>query len=180
MGTKRKLSAEEYKQLLSEVERFLTNAALITEKIQAAIENHDAQMEQLYIQRKELFDSATGFLAAWIKHVHLNSGSPWDFYRSFLLIAEDEHIKKQYQLLNNPIAFGETASNSIVDNPYLLQQTDEVDNKAEIDDKILHHNLTRTELHEILSNLTLKELTELITLAQHLNSGDIWENKYDL
>lgn len=179
MGTKRKLTAEEYKKLLIEVEQFLTRAAEITEKIQGAIEQHAPEMEKLYAQRKQLFDSASGLLAAWIKHVHLNSGSPWEFYRNFLLIAEDEHLKKQYQLLNNPQAMG-SDTQSIVDNPYLLQQTDEVDNKSEIDDKINHHALSRNELHEILANLSLRELTQLIELAQHLNSGNIWDSKYDL
>ena len=175
-----KMTVEEYRERLAQVEAFLTETIALTEKIQSAIETHDPDVDELYIQRKTLFDSASGFLSAWIRHVHLNAADPWSFYREFLSVAEDEHVNKQYQLLNNPDATHSDKPLSIADNAFLLQAHDEADNKAHIHELINKHGLTRSELHEILSNLSLKEITELLNHSRDLSGGNIWERKYDL
>lgn len=175
-----KMTVEVYRERLAQVEEFLTETIGITEKIQSAIETHSPNVDELYIQRKTLFDNASGFLLAWIKYVHLNAADPWSFYREFLSIAEDEHVRKQYQLLNNPSPAHSDNSLNIANNTFLLQGLDEVDDKEHIHELINKHGLTHSELHEIMSNLSLKEITELLNHARDVSAGNIWEKKYDL
>jgi hypothetical protein len=180
MTKQRKMTVEEYRKNLAQVEEFLVETIEITEKIQSAIETHSPVIEELYIQRKNLFDSASGFLSAWIRHVHLNAADSWNLYREFLSEAEDEHVKKQYQMLNNPSRTDSDSPLSIADNTFLIQGHDEVDDKEHIHELINKHGLTRSELHEIMSNLSLKEITELLNHSRDVSAGNIWEKKYDL
>lgn len=175
-----KMTVEEYREHLAQVEEFLVETIEITEKIQSAIETHSPELEEIYIQRKTLFDSASGFLSAWIKHVHLNAADSWSLYREFLSEAEDEHVNKQYQLLNNPSLTNSDAPLSIAENTFIIQGHDEVDDKEHIHELINKHGLTRSELHEIMSNLSLKEITELLNHSRDVSAGNIWEKKYDL
>lgn len=180
MKKQKKMTVEEYRQRLAQVEGFLTKTIELTENIQSAIEAQSPDLEELYIQRKTLFDSASGFLSAWIRHVHLNSSDSWHFYREFLHAAEDEHVKKQNELLHNPNPTNSDNPLSTAKGAFLIQEFDEVGDKDHIDDLIDKHALTSSELHEILSNLSLKEITELLNLSRDLSGGNIWERKYDL
>jgi len=175
-----KMTVEEYRERLAQVEEFLTETIGITEKIQSAIETHAPDVDELYIQRKTLFDNANGFLSAWIRHVHLNAADSWSLYREFLSAAEDEHVKKQYQMLNNPNPTNSDNPLSIADNTFLIQGHDEADDKEHIHELINKHGLTRSELHEIMSNLSLKEITELLNHSRDVSAGNIWDKKYDL
>jgi len=175
-----KMTAEEYRERLAEVEEFLIETIELTEKIQSALESGAFDIEELYSKRKALFDSSSGFLSAWIRHVHLNASDSWGLYRQFLRVAEDEHVKKQHQALNDPNPTSLDNPLSIADGAFLIQEDNEMKDKKRIDDLIDKHALSNSELHEIMSNLSLKEITSLLNLSKDLSTGNIWERKYDL
>ena len=83
-------------------------------------------------------------------------------------------------MLNNPSLTNTDAPLSIAENTFLVQGHDEVDNKDYIHELIKKHGLTRSELYEIMSNLSLKEITELLNHSRDVSAGNIWEKKYDL
>ncbi len=180
MTEKHKMTAEEYRKRLAQVEGFLIETIEITERIQSAIETGAFDIEELYKKRKALFDSASGFLLAWIRHVHLNASDSWALYRQFLRVAEDEHVKKQHEALNDPNPTKSENTLSIADAAFLVQEDSEMKDKHRIDQLIDKHALTHSELHEIMSNLSLKEITSLLNLSKDLSGGNIWERKYDL
>lgn len=179
MPQDKKLSPEEYQKRLNDVLHFLLRLIEISEKIQDDLETHDDEISALYEQRKALFSTADGFLATWIHHCHLSASDSWSLYRNFLLAVEEEHVNKQYKVLNQSLSFNKDAR-SMINNPFLVQQEDEIDDRDKVDELINKHHITRQEVMEIMSNLSLKEITELMLLAKHLTNGGGWEHKYDL
>lgn len=180
MNKKRKMTVDEYREMLAEVEKFLVETIELTEKIQSAIETGGYDIKELYVKRKTLFDSASGFLLAWIKHVHLNASDSWDLYRQFLRVAEDEHVKKQHEVLNDPNPTNLDNPLSVTNSAFVVQEDSEIKDKQRIDALIEMHALSHSELHEILSNLSLQEITKLLNLSKDITGGNIWERKYDL
>ena len=179
MDDEHKKKLEAYQKKLSIVQSFLLNVIDVSERIQRALDEHTGDLDELYEERIKLFDEADGFLAAWIKHCSLSASGSWNLYRGFLLAVEDEHVKKQYADLNKSLSIkGE--EHFSVDNPFLIQQDDEVEDKARIDELINKHNITRPEVLNIMSNLTLREITELMLLSHKLSDGSIWEHHYDV
>ena len=123
---------------------FLVQVIEVSEKIQFLLSHHDSEEDEeatgLYDERRALFEQAEADIASWIKQNGLSPSEPWNTYKEFMLLLEEDQDRSRYQASNKGLSLDSEVK--LEDNPFLLQQ-ENISDKEVVDKMILEQRMAK-------------------------------------